>query len=123
MENRHHSRVSLEPHCQARIRLGGQTYTDITVADLGPGGCRIQVPLHSANGLGDKAILDELELMHPALPTGTVKAKVVWVNVQDTALTELMESGVQFLEAPADYTRKLTNFVTFLAPPSTCLPE
>ena len=123
MENRHHARVSVEPQCRAQFLLRGATYRNIPVADLGSDGCRIQVPIQSIGEYSDVSLLERLELIHPALPRGPVKAKVVWVHGQDIPKAGFIESGVQFMDAPAGYTRKLAEYVTNLEPPSTYQPE
>ena len=67
--------------------------------------------------------LDRLELIHPALPSAPVKAKVVWVHVEDLPKPGFIASGIQFLDAPPGYTRKIAEFVTTLEPPTTYQPE
>lgn len=123
MENRQHPRVSMDHQCQAKFRFGGKPFSNIAVSDIGPEGCRLEIPIQTGPGFSDKSFLEGLELIHPALPTDPVQAKVVWVHGQDVLETGFVVSGVQFMDAPADYTRKLTNFVTFLDPPSTYKPH
>jgi len=123
MENRHHSRVSVDPQCRAQFQLRGEPYRNIPVSDLGSDGCRIQIPIQSIGGLSDESLLDRLELIHPALPSAPVKAKVVWVHGEDRPKTGFIASGIQFLDAPAGFTRKIAEYVTTLEPPSTYQPE
>ncbi len=111
MEHRFYSRVPAEPRCRAQFQLGAQTYSDIPVANLGADGCCLRIPSQSVGGLSDKAFLDGWELIHPGLPKGSIKAKVAWVQGQDRARSGFIETGVQFLDAPEDYRRKLAYYV------------
>ncbi len=121
MDKRLHSRISVESQCKARFQLGGQSYNNITVSNLGADGCCIQVPSQSVSGLQEKSTLDGWELIHPSLPKGTIKAKVVWCHGQDKPRTEYVETGIQFMDVPSGYTKDLDKYVTTLAksnPPS-----
>jgi hypothetical protein len=109
----------MESQGKARFQVAGQPYPIVQVSDLGPDGCRIKVPVQPGAVLNAETLLDRLELIHPALPKDPVQARVVWVHDQDAAGTGFVETGVQFLHPPSDYTRKLSNYVTFLEPPST----
>jgi PilZ domain len=123
VENRHHSRVSVDPQCRVQFQLRGEPYRNIPVSDLGADGCRVQIPIQSIGGLSDESPLERFELLHPALPSAPIKAKVVWVHAEGHPKTGFIASGVQFMDAPAGYTRKLAEFVTALEPPSTYQPE
>jgi len=120
MDKRQHTRVAVENQCKARFQHGGKTYNNITVENLGADGCCIQMPSQSASGLTEKATLDGWELIHPSLPKGTIKAKVVWCHGQEPR-TEFIETGIQFMDVPSGYSRDLDKYVTTLAksnPPS-----
>jgi hypothetical protein len=120
MDKRLHSRIAVEPQCKARFQLGGQSYNNITVSNLGADGCCIQVPKQSVSSLNDKTLLEGWELIHPSLPKGTIKAKVVWCHGQEPR-TEFIETGIQFMDVPSGYSRDLDKYVTTLAksnPPS-----
>jgi kynurenine formamidase len=110
MDKRLHSRTTVEPQCKARFQLGGKSYNDITVANLGAEGCCIQVPAQSAASLRDQATLDGWELIHPSLPQGSIKARVVWSHGQEPQ-ARFMETGIQFVDAPIGYTSDLERFV------------
>ena len=88
MDKRLHSRVAVETQCKARFQLGGQTYNNITVRNLGADGCCIQMPAKYVTGLQERSTLDGWELIHPSLPKGTIKARVVWIHGQDQPRTE-----------------------------------
>lgn len=115
MDKRMHSRIAVESQCKARFQLGGQSYNNITVANLGADGCCIQVPSQSAGALNDRSTLEGWELIHPSLPKGTIKAKVVWCHGQDKPRTEFIETGIQFMDVPSGYTHDLDKYVTTLA--------
>ena len=44
MDKRLHSRISVESQCKARFQLGGHSYNNITVSNLGSDGCCVQIP-------------------------------------------------------------------------------
>jgi hypothetical protein len=114
MDHRLHARVSVEPQCKARFRLGGQSYSDITVANLGQDGCCIRVPGTANAALDVKPMLDGLELVHPALPKGPVKARVVWTRSHARDRAGYVESGVAFLDPPPGYATALSKYVTVM---------
>jgi hypothetical protein len=121
MDKRLHSRVSVESQCKARFQLAGQSYNNITVSNLGADGCCIQVPSQSVSGLSDRSTLEGWELIHPSLPKGTIKAKVVWCHDQKMPRAEYIETGIQFMDVPSGYSKDLDKYVTTLAksnPPS-----
>jgi len=115
MENRQATRVSVEPQCKARFQLGGQTYNDITVSNLGQDGCCLSGPTQTLSALSDKATLEDWQLIHPALPKGAIKAKVVWVSRQYQGSEGRIFSGIQFQDAPAGYAKHVGKYVTAMA--------
>jgi c-di-GMP-binding flagellar brake protein YcgR len=110
MENRRYPRVAVDPQCRVRFQLGDRCYGNIPIADLGAGGCCIRVPSQVAVGLAGQAPVESLELIHPRLPQEPIKARIAWVHGADGA-SGTLESGVQFLEVPAAYTQRITEFV------------
>ena len=117
MENRQNPRVSLEHPCRVRFRLGGHPYTNIGVANLGPTGCCIQIPAQSVGGLRSRALLDGWEFINPGLPRTAIQAKVVWVQRAEPSKDGFIATGVEFLDAPVDYTRRLASYVKVVTPP------
>jgi len=115
MENRHHTRVAVEPQCKARFQLGGQTYNDITVSNLGEDGCCLSGTTQALSALGDRAMLEDWQLIHPALPKNAIKAKVVWVSRQYQGSNGIIHTGIKFQDAPAAYTRSVGKYVTAMA--------
>lgn len=113
MDKRQHSRVDVENQCKARFQLGGQQFNNITIRNLGAEGCCIQVPAKSVSDLKAKSTLDNWELIHPGLPKGSIKARVVWCKGQEPK-AEYVETGIQFMDVPAGYTRDLDKYVTTL---------
>ncbi len=122
MEKRLHSRVSVEPQCKARFLLGGQAYDRIRVSNLGAEGCCIQLPAHAAGGLSDKSLLEGWEFINPGLPKGSITARVAWMH-QGKAKTGFISTGIKFLDAPVEYTRRLSNYVTTITRPLTSDPD
>jgi hypothetical protein len=114
MDDRHHPRVSVESQCKARFRLGGLSYSDITVANLSQDGCCIRVPGTANAALGVKPLLEGLELVHPALPRGPVKGRVVWTRPHPRDRAGAIESGVTFLDPPAGDVAALGKYVTVM---------
>ncbi|MDR3670275.1 MAG: PilZ domain-containing protein [Holophaga sp.] len=114
MENRHCTRVLVEPQCKAQFQLGGQTYNNITVSNLGEDGCCLSGS-QSLGTLTDSAILEDWQLIHPALPKGSIKAKVVWVNRERQGSNTIIHTGVKFQDAPSGYVKRLGKFVDTMA--------
>jgi hypothetical protein len=115
MENRHSARVSVEPQCKARFQLGGHTFNDINVSNLGEEGCCLTGPTQSLSALSDRTMLEDWQLIHPALPKGSIKAKVVWVNRHYEGSNGTIRTGIEFQDAPPAYTKSLGKYVTTLA--------
>jgi c-di-GMP-binding flagellar brake protein YcgR len=113
MDKRQHTRVAVENQCKARFQLGGQQYNNITVRNLGAEGCCIQVPSKNSDSLKERSTLDNWELIHPSLPKGSIKARVVWCRGQEPR-TDFIETGIQFLDVPAGYSQDLDKYVTTL---------
>jgi hypothetical protein len=111
MDKRLHSRVSVENQCKARFQLGGRSYNDIIVSNLGPDGCCMRIPSQAGQELDNRITLEGWSLVHPNLPKDSIKAKVVWNHAGDRAKAGYIECGVQFMNPPADYTRNLSQFV------------
>jgi len=117
LEKRLHSRVLLEPQCKARFQLGGQSYDRIRVSNLGADGCCIQIPARAVGGISEKALLEGWEFLNPGLPKGSITAKVAWVHGDGKRRTGFVETGVKFMNAPVEYTRRLSNYVSTVARP------
>lgn len=115
MDKRLHSRISVEPQCKARFQLGGQSFNNIVVANLGSDGCCIKIPNEAARNLSDRDTLEGWELIHPSLPKGSIQAKVVWCGGQDKPRTDYFETGIQFMDTTPEYRRDLDKYVTTLA--------
>jgi hypothetical protein len=60
-------------------------------------------------------LLEGLKLDLPALPTGTIRGKVAWAQGRDRALTGFVETGIQFMDLPAEYARSLNQYVAMRA--------
>jgi hypothetical protein len=122
MEKRQSLRVSVEPQCRARFQLGGQSYS-IPVANLGTEGCGLRVPARAAGALRKRTQLEGWEFIHPGLPKGAVKAEVVWLQDPDRADGGFVASGVRFVDAPLDFSRKLYSYVITMAQPLFSDPD
>jgi hypothetical protein len=117
MEKRLHSRVSVEPQCKARFQLGGQSYDRIRVSNLGADGCCIQMPAQAVVALSDKLLLEGWEFINPGLPKGSITAKVAWVRGPGMRKAGFVATGIKFLDAPVEFTRRLSNYVDTIARP------
>ena len=112
MENRLEPRVSVKTPCKARFLLGGQSYINIRVVNLGSHGCCVIVPEPVVNRFKAGPILEDWKLVHPKLPKSTIKAKVVWCRHQGKVESGLLEAGVQFMDVPPSYLQELDRFLT-----------
>jgi len=115
MDSRHSPRVSVKPQCKARFQLGGQTYDDITVSNLGQDGCCLSGSTQSLSRLRDTDLLEGWQLVHPALPQTQIKAKVVWVGREDQGKESMTVTGIQFQDAPASYLKDVGKYVKTMA--------
>jgi hypothetical protein len=115
MENRKSSRVSVATQCKARFQLGGQRYNNITVSNLGQDGCCLSGTKKDLDTISEKGMLENLELIHPALPKEGIKGQVVWVH----RLGQGVETGVHFLNPKGSYARDLGKYVSTLAAPES----
>lgn len=115
MDKRLHSRVAVASQCKARFQLGGKSFNDITVSNLGADGCCLQIPSQAGAELTNRTNLEGWSLIHPGLPKDSIQAKVVWSHAQDRAKAGYIETGVQFVNAPANYTRDLDKYVTAMS--------
>jgi len=122
MDKRADSRVSLKTACKARFQLEGRSFTNIAVVNLGSHGCCFVIPEPAVNRFKAGPVLDGWKLIHPRLPKGIIKAKVVWCRPQGTVKSGLLEAGVQFLDLPPEYSEELDRFLTAPARPSRNLP-
>lgn len=118
MERRSESRVSVKHPCKARFQLGGQSFTNVAVVNLGSHGCCFVVPEPTVNRFKTGPMLEGWRLVHPKLPKGTIKVKVVWCRSSGKANSGLLEAGVQFLEFPPGYRQELDQFLAGIVLPS-----
>ena len=72
MDLRKHTRITAEPRCTASFKLGGQSYNNIAVANLGADGCCFEIPSQAATAFKKLAMLEGMELRHPGLPNQSV---------------------------------------------------
>jgi len=115
MDKRKDSRISVKSACKARFQLGGESFINVRVVNIGSHGCCFVIPEPAVNRFKAGPVLEEWRLIHPRLPKGTIKAKVIWCRHQGKAVSRILEAGVQFLDVPPTYREKLDQFV--MAPP------
>jgi c-di-GMP-binding flagellar brake protein YcgR len=103
--------------------MGDQSCFNVPVNNLGSEGCCLRLASGLFNRLREKPVLESLELIHPSLPKGKVRARVVWVRPDREAGAGMLETGVQFLEIPPAFSNAVFRFVRNWAAPSTRKPE
>jgi hypothetical protein len=109
------ARVFVKRECSARFQFGGQSYDNVPVLNLGPDGCRIEVPLAFVGGMVDDSRLEGLELISQALSMGSTGAKVIWVDSAETTQSGLVQAELQFTDAPSAYRVNVINYVNTMA--------
>jgi hypothetical protein len=114
MDLRKHSRITAESKCKASFTLGGQSYKDIPVSNLGADGCCFEIPSGSSSEFKKLAQLEAVELSHPDLPHQALQAKVVWVHGKRGAEKDLVETGIQFSGVPDGYCQEVDRYVSTL---------
>jgi hypothetical protein len=112
MEKRMDTRVVLQSTCKARFQLDGQSFINVPVVNLGSHGCCFIIPEPAVNRFKAGPVLEGWKLVHPKLPKGSIKAKVVWCRAQGKARPGMLEAGVQFMEVPETYSKELDRFLT-----------
>jgi hypothetical protein len=115
MENRRSSRVSVETQCKARFQLGEHRYNNITVSNLGQDGCCLTGSRKDLETINERGMLENLELIHPALPKEGIKGQVVWVHRLDQGV----ETGVHFLNPKGSFVRDVGKYVSTMAAPES----
>ena len=115
MDNRKSSRVSVTDRCKARFQLGGHPYNNITVSNLGPDGCCLTGSKKDLETISERGMLENLELIHPALPKEGIKGQIVWVH----RLGQGVETGIHFLNPKGSYVRDLGKYVSTLSSPES----
>ena len=111
MDKRHHSRIPVDPRGSVRFKLGGHVQEAIPLADLGVNGCCIQVPLGLGPIMKEHPILEEWQLLGTDLPSGSITARVIWVEPGGRSRGSDLRAGVQFQKAPASYANSLLRYV------------
>ena len=111
MEQRSDPRVSIKPPCRARFHVGGRSYSNVQVVNLGSHGCCVLIRNPTVNWFATGPVLESLQLIHPRLPKATIKAKVLWCRSQGRDNPGFMEAGVKFLDLPQTYSQELAQFL------------
>ncbi len=108
-------RVFVKRECSARFQFGGKSYDNVPVLNLGPDGCRIQVPRAFVGSLVEHSQLEGLELISQALSMGATGAKVIQVHSNESGKPGTIEAELQFLDAPAGTRVNVINYVNTMA--------
>lgn len=115
MDNRHHSRIPVDPRGSVRFKLGGHIHEAIAIADLGVDGCCIQAPLGLGALLKDHPLLLDWQFVGAPLPRESITARVVWVEPGGRSRGNGLRTGVQFQKAPASYGNSILRYVAMQA--------
>ncbi len=111
MDRRTELRFSVKPACRARFHVGGMSYTNVQVINLGSHGCCVQIRTPTVNWFAGGPVLEAWKLIHPKLPKAAIKAKVVWCRSQGKENPGFIEAGVKFLDVPQGYSQELAQFL------------
>ena len=115
MEKRKHTRTTKVTDFNTQFRLGGQSFTNINVSNIGVHGCCLQLPVASAKYLKDKPMLDNMILFHSDAKKYSLKGRVAWHDDGKNAQGKWITAGVEFLETPDDCTREIAEYVAVTA--------
>lgn len=107
MDHRTSERTILSQDYRGQLFLGGRTYADLALTDVGLRGCCLRLPVSAAEHLRDHATLDDLQLSRPHSGPYFVKARVAWHGRPRFGGGGWIRAGVQFLETPAACDREL----------------
>lgn len=111
MEKRKSSRTSLISDYNTEFHLGGQTYTNVQVSNIGTHGCCVQMPVGSAKYLKNKPLLDNMILFHSDAKKYSLKGRVAWHDDGQNPKGQWITAGVEFLETPEECTQEINEYV------------
>ncbi len=111
MEKRNTARTALISDYNTEFRLGGQTYSNIQVSNIGPQGCCLRMPLASAKYLKSKPMLDNMILFHSGTKKYSLKGRVAWNEGEKETHDAWISAGVEFMDTPEECTREISEYV------------
>jgi hypothetical protein len=106
MEKRSACRTWMSLDFSTRMVLGGETFTGVPVANLGPRGCCVRLPATAAPHLVRHAPIDGMELSGSAAGPFPLQARIAWHDAPRFGGGRWINAGVEFLEAPAGFTQE-----------------
>ncbi len=111
MEKRDFYRASLKRDYSAQFQLGGQTYAEVQISNIGARGCCVRLPAASAQHLEGKPVLDNLLLFRPGAQPYALKGRIAWHDDLRSAKGDWITAGVEFMESPAACIREIRESV------------
>lgn len=102
MEKRKSARTSLISDYHTQFLLGGQTFSNVKVSNIGTQGCCLQMPVASSRYLKDKPVLENLILFHANARKYSLKGRVAWHDAGGDGKDPWLIAGVEFLETPVE---------------------
>ena len=111
MEKRKYSRTSLISDYNTQFRLGGQSYSNIHVANIGTNGCCLKLPIGTAKILKDKPNLENMILFHGGSRKYAMRGRVAWHEPDQDSKGKYLNAGVEFLETPQECSQEIAEYV------------
>ena len=111
MEKRRTSRTSLITDYNTQFKLGGQSFSNIQVANIGTTGCCLQMPVASAKYLKNRPVLENMILLHADARKYSLKGRVAWHDDGKGTQGQWITAGVEFLDTPEECTQELSEYV------------
>jgi hypothetical protein len=120
MEKRHSDRTTLSQDFCGQVFLGGRTYANVAVTDLGLNGCGLRLPAAAAEHLRKQSLLEDLQLSRPHSGPYFLKARVAWHARSWIGGGRWVRAGVQFLETPEacarEFRERVAESLSHMAP-------
>ncbi|BDU77017.1 hypothetical protein [Mesoterricola sediminis] len=111
MEKRRYPRTSLISDTSSSFSLGGQTYANVHVTNIGTRGCCLRLPASTAPSLRSRPNLDNLVILQAGSRRYAMKGRIAWVAEPRAPADAFLQAGVEFTEDPEDCAPEVTEYL------------
>ena len=111
MENRKYARTSLISDYNTEFKLGGQSYANVHVSNIGTRGCCVQMPVGSAKYLKDRPLLENMILLHADAKKYSLRGRVAWFDDGRQSKGDWIAAGVEFLDTPEECSKEIADYL------------
>jgi hypothetical protein len=112
INRRRHDRVNVSGEHTVRFRMGGKSFTGLTMTNLSVGGCCLKVPTSQSEGMDKGALVSMVYLVHPRIPSVPLQASICWrLGKQPGATDGFVLVGLEFIDATPQFRATLEAYV------------